>query len=70
MRCHSCEVLMINGLRCHETGCPDAWRDATRQCAWCGAEFKPEEKRQQCCDDSCRSSFLGIDLDDNTQDQE
>jgi hypothetical protein len=23
-RCDSCEALMINGVYCHETGCPKA----------------------------------------------
>jgi hypothetical protein len=23
MRCDNCEALMINGLFCHETGCPN-----------------------------------------------
>jgi len=30
-RCQSCEVVMINGLRCHEHGCPDAAADLKRQ---------------------------------------
>jgi ATP-dependent protease ClpP protease subunit len=24
MRCNQCEALMINGVFCHETGCPNA----------------------------------------------
>ena len=28
--CDSCEVLVINNVICHETGCPDAWKDETR----------------------------------------
>jgi len=56
-RCHSCEVLYINGKRCHEIGCPDAWKDATRLCKWCGQPFKPETKAQTCCDDDCAESY-------------
>ncbi len=26
--CDGCDPCMINGIFCHETGCPDAWRDA------------------------------------------
>lgn len=25
--CNSCSPCRINGVLCHETGCPDAWRD-------------------------------------------
>lgn len=25
--CDSCEVLTINGVYCHELGCPEAWKD-------------------------------------------
>ena len=37
-RCNSCEALMINGVYCHEAGCPDAWRDYTSECAECGCD--------------------------------
>lgn len=51
--CPRCEALMINGLYCHEHGCPDAWRTETRECKWCGQGFVPEERRQVFCDDEC-----------------
>jgi hypothetical protein len=57
--CTSCEVLNINGLNCHETGCPDAWQDETRECLWCGSTFKPEERGQECCDRSCAAAYYG-----------
>ena len=60
-RCPSCEVLYINGVRCHETGCPDAWRDEVRECKWCGTEFKPEDREQQFCDDGCYNSFYDVE---------
>jgi hypothetical protein len=25
-------MLSINGIACHETGCPDAWREAAIPC--------------------------------------
>ena len=56
--CHSCTLLRINGIVCHETGCPEAWTDEIRKCKWCGSEFKPENCRQQCCDESCRDAFI------------
>jgi hypothetical protein len=33
VRCSSCAVAIINGLACHETGCPNA----RHECAGCGA---------------------------------
>jgi len=59
MRCNSCEAAMINGVYCHETGCPDAWRTVTRECKWCGSTFKPEEAGQTFCDDGCRANYYG-----------
>lgn len=57
--CDSCEVLSINGANCHETGCPDAWRDETRECKWCGSEFTPETRDQTCCEESCADAYYG-----------
>jgi hypothetical protein len=28
MNCDQCEMLSINGMACHETGCPNARREA------------------------------------------
>lgn len=25
--CDGCNLMIINGILCHEQGCPDAWRD-------------------------------------------
>jgi len=63
-RCHSCEVLYINGVRTHEHGCPDAWRDETRECKECGSEFEPEERMQVCCDESCSRAYAGLSDDE------
>jgi hypothetical protein len=59
--CSSCEILVINGVPCHETGCPDAWKDEERECRWCGGKFKPEEKNQLDCSEDCYHSFIGDD---------
>ena len=48
--CESCQMLSINGLPCHETGCRDAWRDETRECFQRGCDFKPEGRWQQDCE--------------------
>ena len=47
--CNSCEVLNINGVRCHELGCPDSWKDYTIDCDYCESEFQPESKGQSVC---------------------
>jgi len=55
-RCQGCEVLTINGVRCHESGCPDAWRDYTAECRWCGQRYAPESRYQRYCSDDCAES--------------
>ena len=55
--CDSCEVLVINNVICHETGCHDAWKDETRECKWCGRCFKPEERSQKFCDSDCAKAY-------------
>ncbi len=57
--CNQCEILFINGVKCHETGCPDSWKDEQRSCKWCGQEFKPVNQYQECCDNSCESAYCG-----------
>jgi len=59
MRCNSCEILYVNGIRCHETGCPDAWEDEIRTCKWCGNTFKPTQPTQEFCDNSCWCCYVG-----------
>jgi hypothetical protein len=61
LRCPSCELARINGIVCHETGCPDAWRTAVRSCDWCGTEFAPADANQRFCDDSCYASYFGLE---------
>ena len=55
--CNSCDVVVINNVICHETGCPDAWKDETRECKWCGRSFKPAEKNQEFCDSDCAEAY-------------
>ena len=57
--CQSCEAMRINGVLCHETGCPDAWRDEKRECKWCGSPFTPEDRNQRFCDEDCAESYYG-----------
>lgn len=65
MRCQSCELLRINGVVCHEIGCPDAWRDEVRECRECGTAFRPTLYRHQhfCCE-GCLNAYYGIDCEE------
>lgn len=61
--CQSCEALTINGILCHESGCPDAWKDKKYKCKECGCEFEPEEKGQEYCSEHCNAMYLGYFCD-------
>jgi hypothetical protein len=43
-RCSQCEALVINGVACHETGCPNM----THECTGCNAIIPA---RQRYCED-------------------
>jgi hypothetical protein len=66
--CQSCEQLRINGVVCHESGCPDAWRDETRECRWCGSRFRPEYRNQRECTDGCYAAYRGLPDPDEADD--
>jgi hypothetical protein len=51
--CQQCNAVRVNGVLCHEHGCPDAWKDETRKCRLCGDSFRPTYRNQDTCDD-CR----------------
>jgi len=55
--CPSCDVLVINNHICHEHGCPDAYRDETRECQWCGTSFQPDERDQRFCSEDCAQAY-------------
>ncbi len=55
--CDQCQLLRINGVVCHETGCPNAWKDSKRECKWCGKEFRPKHQAQQVCCKPCWNSY-------------
>ena len=59
MLCDSCDCLFINGHKCHEHGCPDAWKDQVRECAECGCEYTPEDKDQVFCSNHCGNLHTG-----------
>lgn len=47
--CDGCSPSVINGLLCHESGCPDEWKDRSRDCAECGDTFFAENRFQRMC---------------------
>ena len=60
MRCDQCQIVYINGMRCHEIGCPEAWKDYIIDCPECGTSFVPEEKEQTFCCEDCWRSHSGL----------
>jgi len=55
--CDTCQPVTVNGVVCHEAGCPNAWRDYQRVCKWCGCEFWPENPGQDCCCEDCAAAY-------------
>lgn len=53
--CNACNPSRINGVLCHEAGCPEAWRDHVIACFECGGDFYPEEQFQRVCEDCARA---------------
>lgn len=47
--CDGCSPSMINGIFCHEQGCPDEWRDRKIDCSECGCDFYPLTRYQKVC---------------------
>jgi len=56
--CNSCDALTINGVYCHETGCPNREIGTVKECKWCGTEFVVEslDNTLFCCID-CGDSY-------------
>ncbi len=62
MQCRSCQLARINGIVCHETGCPDAWRDEERECKECGCDFEPDSRWQTHCDGCWQDAMQWQDI--------
>jgi len=66
MLCKKCQVLNINGVPTHESGCPDSninpytKKPWITECMWCGSEFQPEDN-ENFCSNSCFLAFNGLD---------
>lgn len=59
--CDSCQELNINGVNCHEIGCPDSWKDYEIECFECGCDFVPDERYQNTCNDCMETSYLDLE---------
>ncbi len=69
LNCDGCTMVHVNGVGCHELGCPESWRDVKRDCTWCGVEFYPTERNTICAD--CIFDFHHCEEDfDNEDDDE
>ena len=42
LRCDQCQLARIQGVVCHEIGCPDAWKGSVKECKACGDDFRPK----------------------------
>ena len=60
MLCDDCDALNINGILCHEIGCPSAWKNYNKKCRWCGTTFLPKEKDHEFCCVDCHNDYYGI----------
>jgi len=49
--CDNCNIVRVNGILCHEQGCPDSWRDYKLDCFQCGCDFMRTERYQTVCED-------------------
>src|SRR5262245_22301778 len=62
IHCSQCAACVINGVPCHETGCPNE----TRPCRECGAPIPKRLRYLECEDCSNINNDLGADeADDN-----
>lgn len=67
--CDNCQLVSINGMPCHETGCRDSWINPTtgkgyeRNCKNCGCAFTPESRECRFCSSCCCHSYYGSTCD-------
>jgi hypothetical protein len=58
--CDGCSPTMIQGVACHENGCPDAWRDSQVECEECGCGFHPQSRHERFCSTECYGLHYGF----------
>jgi hypothetical protein len=42
--CNSCSPSRVDGVICHEAGCPDAWKDNPKECSNCDRNYYAERR--------------------------
>jgi hypothetical protein len=57
--CKSCSALTIQGILCHESGCPDSRKGKTISCKNCGCDFVPDEDGIKFCSYHCNAEYYG-----------
>jgi len=56
MSCSQCQLMRIQGIVCHEIGCPLAYKDQLYECEICGNDFPPENRWDVVCEDCVRDA--------------
>lgn len=79
MKCNQCEAAMINGVYCHESGCPnqdkkynaesESW-ESVFECSECGSEYDSAESAGECCQSGFDYVMESIDLEDEDEDED
>lgn len=64
--CNSCLSAVINGVRAHEHGCPDSWKDVTFACRECEEHFIREDRNQTTCE-SCQEDLADERVEDDSE---
>jgi hypothetical protein len=67
MNCNQCQMLSINGVACHETGCPNAKKSyvdgqwlTVFHCTECGSQHTDPENMQLCCTPEAQEQTIRI----------
>ncbi|MFA5037535.1 MAG: hypothetical protein WC479_10220 [Candidatus Izemoplasmatales bacterium] len=75
MKCPNCDSATVNGIVCHEHGCPTPWIGRIFECCFCGEKFRvPEDERpirsfyRIFCNETCKSMSLGEPLPEEEDD--
>ncbi len=63
MKCTQCQYVYINGVGCHETGCPEMWKNQAVHCFECGFPFLRNERYQKTCE-NCQLDLVQSDTDE------
>ena len=59
LTCDSCQILAINGVACHEQGCPNGHKNKTADCKECGRTFRLKHNGQTLCSNKCHREYYG-----------